>query len=116
MASRATGTVCSTQRRTPRCHESRPLRRLNWQKMASFSAYCEELRDGSVETWSRKETIAWGLCTSPPTLETFSKKISPSTRSSNEIAGLLKKKKKMKMKKKMTEIVKSRMGRSLRRE
>ena len=31
---------------------------LNWQKMASFSVYREELRDGSVETWSRKETIA----------------------------------------------------------
>ena len=95
---------------------------LNWQKMASFSVYREELRDGSVETWSRKETIAWEPCTSPPTLETFSKKISASTRSSIEIAGLLKKKKnkkkmmKKKMKKKMTEIVKSRMGRSLRGE
>ena len=49
--------------------------------MASFSVYREELRDGSVETWSQKETIAWGPCTSPPTLETFSKKISASTRS-----------------------------------
>ena len=81
--------------------------------MASFSVYREELRDGSVETWSRKETIAWGPCTTPPTLETLSKKISASTRSSIEIAGLLKKKK---MKKKMTEIVKSRLGRSLRGE
>ena len=41
--------------------------------MASFSVYREELRDGSVETWSRKETITWGPCTSPPTLEKFSK-------------------------------------------
>ena len=24
--------------------------------------------------WSQKETIAWGPCTPPPTLETFSKK------------------------------------------
>ena len=85
--------------------------------MASFSVYREELRDGSVETWSRKETIAWGPCTSPPTLETFSKNIGASTRSSIEIAGLLKKKMMMrKMKKKMTEIVKSRKGRSSRGE
>ena len=60
--------------------------------MASFSVYRVEFHDGSVETWSQKETIAWGPCTPPPTLETFSKKISPSTRSSIEIAGLLKKK------------------------
>ena len=66
--------------------------------MASFSVYREELRNGSIETWSQKETIAWGLCTSPPTLETFSKKISVSTHSNIEIASLLKKK----MKKKMT--------------
>ena len=60
--------------------------------------------------------MAWGPCTSPPTLETIIKKISASTRSSIEIAGLLQKKKMKKMKKKMTEIVKSRMGRSLRGE
>ena len=51
-----------------------------------------EFRDGSVEMWSQKETIAWGPCTPPPTLETFGKEISLSTRSSIEIAGLLKKK------------------------
>ena len=60
--------------------------------MASFSVYRAEFRDGSVEMWSQKETIAWGPCTPPPTLETFSKKIGLSTRSSIEIAGLLKKK------------------------
>ena len=69
--------------------------------MASFSVYRAEFRDGSVEMWSQKETIAWGPCTPPPTLETFSKKISLSTRSSIEIAGLLKKKLMMNM---MTEI------------
>ena len=40
-----------------------------------------ESRNGSVEMWSQKETIAWGPCTPPPTLETFNKKIIPSTRS-----------------------------------
>ena len=47
--------------------------------MASFSVYRREFRDGSVETWSQKETIAWGPCTPPPTLETFSTKITAST-------------------------------------
>ena len=65
---------------------------LNWQKMVSFSVYSEELRDGSIATWSEKETIAWGPCTSPPILETFRKRISTSTLSSIEIASLLKKK------------------------
>ena len=59
--------------------------------MASFSVYRAEFRDGSVEMWSQKETIASGPCTPPPTLETLSKKIS-SNRSSIKIAGLLKKK------------------------
>ena len=44
--------------------------------MASFSVYRAEFRDGSVEMWSQKETIASGPCTPPPTLETLSKKIS----------------------------------------
>ena len=65
--------------------------------MASFSVYLGELGDGSLETWSEKETIAWGPCTPPPTMEKFSKQISASTRSSIEIAGLLKKKKKKTM-------------------
>ena len=65
--------------------------------MALFSVYRAEFRNGSVEMWSQKETIAWGPCTPPPTLETFSKKIGPSTRSSIEIAGLLKKKLMMNM-------------------
>ena len=60
--------------------------------MASFFVYRAEFRDGSVEMWSQKETIASGPCTPPPTLETLSKKISSLTRSSIEIAGLLKKK------------------------
>ena len=60
--------------------------------MASFSVYRAEFRDGSAEMWSQKETIASGPCTPLPTLEMFSKKISSSTRSSIEIAGLLKKK------------------------
>ena len=60
--------------------------------MASLSVYRAEFRDGSAEMWSQKETIAWRPCTPPPTLETFSKKFSPSTLSSIEIAGLLKKK------------------------
>ena len=95
MASPAAGSLLA-QKRTTRCHESPPLRMLNWQKMASFSVYSGELRDGSVETWSEKETTAWGPRTLPPTLKTFSK-ISASTRSSIEIAGLLKKKKMKKM-------------------
>ena len=69
--------------------------------MASFSVYRAEFRDGTAEMWSQKETIASGPCTPPPTLETFNKKISSSTRSSIEIAGLLKKKLMMNM---MTEI------------
>ena len=69
--------------------------------MASFSVYRVEFRNGSVEMWSQKETIAWGPCTLPPTLDTFSKNISPSTRSSIEVAGLLKKKLMMNI---MTEI------------
>ena len=48
-------------------------------------------RDDSVETRSKKETVAWEPCTPLPTLETFSKKISSSNRYSIEIAGLLKK-------------------------
>ena len=64
--------------------------------MASFSVYRAEFRDGSVEMWSQKETIAWGPCTLPPTLEMFSKKISPLTRFIIEIVGLLKKKLMMK--------------------
>ena len=60
--------------------------------MTSFSVYCTEFHNGRVETWSEKETIAWGPCTSPPTLEVCSKNISVSTCSSIEIAGLLKKK------------------------
>ena len=53
--------------------------------MASFPVYRAELRDDSVETWSEKETIAWGPCTPLPTLEAFSKNISASTRSSIRI-------------------------------
>ena len=46
-----------------------------------------------------KKKVTWGPCTPPPTPETLSKNISASTRSSSiEIAGLLKKKKKMKKK------------------
>ena len=60
--------------------------------MASFSVHRAEFRDGSVEMWSQKEMIAWRPCTPPSTLETFSKKIFPSPRSSIEVAGLLKKK------------------------
>ena len=40
-----------------------------------------------------REEIAWRLCTPPPTLETFSKKVIASNYSIIEIAGLLKKKK-----------------------
>ena len=76
---------------------SRPLRMLNWQKMEAFSVYCAELRNDSIGMWSEIEMIAWGPCTPPPTLETFSKKISMSTRSSIKIAGLLKKKKKIRI-------------------
>ena len=65
--------------------------------MASFSVYRAEFHDGTAEMWSQKETIAWGPCTPPPTLETFSKKFSLSTHSSIEIAGLLKKKLMMNM-------------------
>ena len=37
------------------CHDamgdgSRPLHMLNWQKMVSFSVYCAELCDDSIET------------------------------------------------------------------
>ena len=58
---------------------------LNWQKMAPFTVFLTQFCDGSVKTWSKKETIAWGPYTPPPTLETFSKKISASTRSRIEI-------------------------------
>ena len=80
------------------------MRMMSRQKIPSFSVYRREFRDGRVETWSQKETIAWGPCTPPPTLETFSTKITASTRSSIEIGGLLKKKKMKKMKRKMARI------------
>ena len=76
---------------------------LNWQKIASFSVHRGELGDRSVETWSEKETITWGPCTPPPTLETFSKKLARQlVPVSRYIAGLLKKEKMKKMKKKIT--------------
>ena len=68
--------------------------------MASFSVYIVR-----VPRWKRRDVEPerndpWGPCTPPPSLETFSTNITVSTRSSIEITGLLKKKKKMKKMKK----------------
>ena len=35
--------------------------------MASFTVYLAELRDDSVETWSKRETIDWTPYTPSPT-------------------------------------------------
>ena len=51
----------------------------------------------TVDTRNKKETIALRPCTPPPTPETLRERISLSTRSSMEIAGLLKKKKRKNM-------------------
>ena len=73
------------------------MRMLSWQKVAPFTVYCIE------REWSKKEKIAWELCTPLLTLETFSfansrdiiivKNQCVSTHSNIELVGLLKKRK-----------------------
>ena len=62
--------------------------------MASFTVYLESSQRSTVEMSNVREKIAWRLCTPPPALQTFCKKVSASNYSIIEIAGLLKKKKK----------------------
>ena len=59
--------------------------------MASFSVCCGRAPRSTVEIYGERKTIARCPCTPPSTVETFGEKITASTGSGKQIAGLLKK-------------------------